>query len=59
VLEVLEWGAAVSLHDEVVVGSLGLLGFHVSPPVGLPRGFLARNGMAYLSKTSALRVAAE
>jgi hypothetical protein len=60
VLDGLGWGAAVSLHDEVVIGSLDLVEFQVSLPVGLPGGFLARNGiMAYLSTTSVLHVAAE
>lgn len=60
VLDGLGWGAAVLLYDEVVVGLLNLFGFQVSLPFGLPGSFLARNGrMAYLSKTSALRVAAE
>ena len=59
-LDGLGWGAAASLYNEVVVGLLDLFGFQVSLPFGLPGSFLARNGrMAYLSKTSALRVAAE
>jgi hypothetical protein len=47
VLDSLGWGAAVSLHDEVVVGLLDLFGFQVSQPVGLPGSFLARNGGWY------------
>ena len=38
-LDGLGWGAAVSLHDEVVVGSPDLFRHQISLPVGLPWGF--------------------